>query len=81
MKKLKFKLGDEVRILPNCIDIGISKNEIGKIGTIVQYPYANIYRIHTKTSSKYGWHIADGMIEPAVRIGEQLVLWEWVNED
>jgi len=68
--KVKFKKGDNVRILPSAVDVNVSKAEVGKVGVVL----AVGYDVTVKTATeKFGrWYVRYCDITPVIKVGQQL---------
>lgn len=88
---MKYKIGQKVRIkewvdMPEGIqdDWGtLTIGDIGNVGTIVAIEehqgssyIVNIYGLEGEDFGKYGRNVLEGEIEPLVKVGQQLLLWE-----
>lgn len=76
MAKAKFKVGDKVKILPSATDIGIAESEVGKVAEIICIEGPNSIRIKTATKRYMDWYVDENGITPAIKIEQQLLLWE-----
>ncbi len=70
---MKFKVGDEVRILPSAVGISVAKDEVGKIGKILQVYSPTQIIIHTATGGYEPWVVRECDIAPVIKIGQQLM--------
>lgn len=81
---MKFKIGDKVRILPSAVNGGVSEHAVGKVGKIIEYRDAGGYFLvlmdkYTENNNPdLSWAVYSYQMEPAIKIGQQLLLWEWV---
>jgi len=75
---MNFKIGDRVRILPSAIYGGVSEWAIGEIGTITRYDSdVGYFCVLMDYVQKYGtWAVYPDQMEPAHKVGQQLLLWE-----
>lgn len=73
-KKMKFKIGDKVKILQSAIVIGVAEEEIGKIGVILRIDRgADEILVETTTIRYSPWYVGENDIAPAIKVGQQLL--------
>lgn len=71
MVKVKFKVGDIVKILSSAVDIGVRKSEVGTIQTVIGI--INSETIDITSSNNGSWWVEPDQIEPAIVKGQQLM--------
>lgn len=79
----KFKKGDKVRILPSAMDVSVLEFAIGKTGVITRYSSSDSIIVRMDKSRRLDgyrdiWSVSSSQIEPVIKVGQQLLLWEWV---
>lgn len=79
----KFKKGDKVRILPSAMDVSVLEVAIGKTGVITRYSSSDSIIVRMDKSRRLDgyrdiWSVSSSQIEPVIKVGQQLLLWEWV---
>ncbi len=80
-KKVKFKIGDKVKILPSATGVTVWKEEVGKIGRVTSIRYDSFYvRMLNPCKGKLRlWSVGDNMIALIVKVGQQL-LFEFMQQ-
>ena len=80
MPKMKFKVGDRVKILPSATTVGVWASEVGKIGKITRISGLGdsllIKMDKNEEREGYTWSVKSYQITIAKEIGQQLLLWE-----
>ena len=77
MVRVKFKVGDKVKILPSAVLWNVPKSEVGKFGVLVQhFSSKDLYVYMDKPWPEYNtrekWVVHFSHIEIAVKPGQQL---------
>lgn len=71
-----FKIGDKVKILPSAAALGVKESEVGTTQTILRIE--SLYDIVITDSDDGEWWVNKENITLAIKVGQQLLLWEWV---
>lgn len=71
-----FKIGDKVKILPSAVALGVKESEVGTTQTILRIE--SLYDIIITDSDDGEWWVDKENITLAIKVGQQLLLWEWV---
>ena len=78
---MNFKKGDKVRILPSAVDASVPEDEVGKTGIITNYHSLKLILVlmdkpRMENGHRFDWCIESHQIEPIIKVGQQLLLFE-----
>lgn len=78
---MKFKIGDKVKILPSAVDGGVSRTEVGTIQTVIKIIDPAVPILDITSSDSGSWWVYPDQIVPAIKVGQQLLLWDDILEE
>ena len=78
---MKFKKGDRVRVLPSAVDVSVPEDEVGKTGIITNYHSLKLILVLMdkpcmENGHRCDWCVESHHIEPMIKVGQQLLLFE-----
>lgn len=77
--KPKFKVGDKIKILPTAVNIGVGKDEVGKVGIIIDNLFLDKYIQVLMDKPRWGWNrrwnwaMSPSDAIPFIKPGQQLL--------
>jgi len=84
---MKFKVGDNVRILPSATGVMVAEDEVGKTGVITSYGLLGksivvlMDKPRKASSHRFNWCVDSSQIELVGVPGQQLLLWNNIWEE
>jgi len=75
-----FKIGDKVKILPSASQDGIHRDDLDREAIVEDnHNYNSMYirMVSPRLNDNGGWWVRGEYLEPAIKVGQQLLLWEW----
>jgi len=82
-KRTSFAVGDKVRILPSAVDDGVHERAINKIGRIKEdcYSYYLVFMDkRERNNCGKSWAVTKCNLISAIKVGQQLLLWDDIFE-